>query len=404
MPRLTRRLIAATEPGPHDIILRDDALPGFHVRIRRGGSKTYFLHYRARDGRERRLKIARCDELVPERAREIARDLVERIRKGADPAAERQAARTTPPPAPPETYAAAVADYIRREQQGRRQNATAGEVQRVLLKSGRAWHERPVASLTAAEIRRLLEDLRDGHTGKARPYLANRMFSHLRAFFAWCAEPGIDKVQGSPMLGLKRPWEGETPRSRVFTDDELRALWRAADELAGAPGALLKVLMLTGKRKNDVAPMRWADLDERGRWQPSAQRRRNKRLHPTTLPRLALRVVLGLPRLADNPHVFVGRRKGSHVDPGSALQGNIQALSGVEDFFYHACRHTVETRLAALRVPPHIRDLVLDHAPHRGAGADYDHHHYEDEMREALEAWAAYMEGLLAGDKVRVLR
>jgi hypothetical protein len=60
--------------------------------------------------------------------------------------------------------------------------------------------------------------------------------------------------------------------------------------------------------------------------------------------------------------------------------------------------------MAELRIPPHIRDLILDHAPARGSGAGYDHYTYRDEMREALEAWARHIEALVAADGVKVLR
>ena len=78
--------------------------------------------------------------------------------------------------------------------------------------------------------------------------------------------------------------------------------------------------------------------------------------------------------------------------------------SGVDDFFFHGLRHTLETRLAEFRVPPHIRDLLLDHAPARGAGEGYDHHHYRDEMAEALELWAAHIEKVISPKGARVLR
>jgi hypothetical protein len=67
-------------------------------------------------------------------------------------------------------------------------------------------------------------------------------------------------------------------------------------------------------------------------------------------------------------------------------------------------RHTLETRLAELKVLPHIRDLVLDHAPHRGAGGGYDHHHYRDEMAEALEKWAKHIESVVLPKGVQALR
>ncbi len=159
MPRLTRRLIAATEPGPREIILRDD-LPGFHVRVSPGGAKTYALYYRTRTRRERRLKIGRFEELTPERARDIARDALEAVRRGGDPAADRDADR-----APHESYEAAVEDYVTREQVGRKGNATAPEVKRALLRDG--WGRTPVREITAAEIRRRLEAGRTTREGPA---------------------------------------------------------------------------------------------------------------------------------------------------------------------------------------------------------------------------------------------
>ena len=77
----------------------------------------------------------------------------------------------------------------------------------------------------------------------------------------------------------------------------------------------------------------------------------------------------------------------------------------VEDFIWHGCRHVVETKLGELKVPPRIRDTLLDHAPNRGSGADYDHGTYRDECLAALELWCSHIETLLAqAENVRVLR
>jgi integrase len=148
---------------------------------------------------------------------------------------------------------------------------------------------------------------------------------------------------------------------------------------------------LTGKRKRALAAMRWDELDGDGVWTPQTdgrRRARNKRTHATPLPDRAQAILADLPRVDGNPHVFAGRLAGKPLDAGPALQHAVQDASGVADFYPHALRHTVETRLAELAIPPHVRDLVLDHAPARGAGAGYDHHQYRREMRDALEAWS----------------
>jgi integrase len=121
----------------------------------------------------------------------------------------------------------------------------------------------------------------------------------------------------------------------------------------------------------------------------------------------AQEIIDQLDEVAGNEYVFVGRRVSGHLDPGTPLQKAIKKASGVDDFFFHAIRHTVETRLAELRIQPHIRDLLLDHAWQRGAGAGYDHHDYLPEMRSAMEAWTDKLRQIVTGkedDKVVPLK
>lgn len=84
------------------------------------------------------------------------------------------------------------------------------------------------------------------------------------------------------------------------------------------------------------------------------------------------------------------------------LQRTVALATGIEDFFFHGVRHLVEMKMAELRdeqdrsvILPHLRDLLLDHAPARGAGKGYDHHNYKAEMRTAMEAWSGYVERLV---------
>lgn len=398
---------------------------GFGIRITANDSRAFVLRYNFDDendpGRktnEYRYTIGKHPTWSVTAARAEAKELRKKIDKGiGHPMASRKGRRSATIEArEAENYAVAVADYIRREQEGSRNNATSGEVSRVLLREGDGFKDRPVASVTAVEIRNLLESIRDGDQRSdppvaGRPYLANRFHAYLGGFFRWCAETGIQKVPMSPMLGMRRPWEGEEARSRFFNDEELKAIWKASDKIGGVAGAFVKVSMLTGKRRGALSAMRWSELDENGVWTPPKDTRRkarNKRNHVVPLSNLALRVIAPLrPRVGDKDapeFVFAGVRRGTHLDPGTTFQAKVRETSGVSDFIVHALRHSVETRMAELGVLPHIRDFVLDHAPHRGAGGGYDHHHYLPEMRAALERWAGHIEGVVAPQGVKVLR
>ena len=388
----------------------DAGYPGLALRVSYGGRKTFVHFYRhPATGKLRRRNIGAYPAKSLKDAHEAYRDDRGMLDRGLDPIEEREGVRAAnvAKRRDAQTYKEAVEDYYVRFQVGERGNTTADEVKRALLKEGAEWHNRAVASITAREIRRRLEEIRDGDQGggiKARPYLANRFHAYLSRFFAWCAEPGIELVEGSPIAGIKKPWDGEETRSRAFTDDEIRALWNSADTLGAYAGGFLRVLMLTGKRKNALAAMRRDEIDDDGVWTPpqdARRRRRNKRAHVVPLARAAQDIVDGLDEVEGNEHVFIGRRTGGHLDPGTPLQTAIKEASGVDDFFFHAVRHTVETRLAELRVQPHIRDLLLDHAWQRGAGAGLDHHDYLPEMRSAMEAWADKLREIVTGEPDR---
>jgi integrase len=81
----------------------------------------------------------------------------------------------------------------------------------------------------------------------------------------------------------------------------------------------------------------------------------------------------------------------------------IQKASGITDFTFHACRHTLKTRLGELGIPPHVKDKIMHHAPPRSAGEAYDHYDYMPEQREAIEAWADHVKSLVWPEGVESL-
>lgn len=383
-----------------------DSPKGFGIRVTSNGAKSFLLRYVALK-EEHRYTIGPFPSIGTEAARREANRLMAQIilsdGKDHPMAKRREAIENQRAKAKEETFGQAVEDYVRREQVGRKGNATAAQVKQCLLSSCVAWRDRPLREIAGQEIFVFLEHIRDGDRcahppKKPHGYMANRVFSYLRTFFKWCASPGINKIDASPMLGMSKPWCGEKPRTRYFNDDELVAIWNAADQIGGSASAYIKLAMLTGKRRTALVRMKWKEIDKDGVWTPSLEARetKNKRLHAIPLPRFALEILSGIrPARRDIEEVFPGRTRGTLLHPGTTLQRKVRRFSGVDDFILHALRHTVETRTAGLGVPPHIRDLILDHAPARGAGAGYDHYHYTDEMRSALNTWGDYVKNLV---------
>jgi integrase len=374
------------------------AARGLAILVSPTGTKSYRCTYRyPGDPKTHWMHLGRVGELTLEEARSLHVSARRKASKFEDPKSEN--------PTKADTFRAAVESYIQHEQKGRLENKSADQTKAVMLSSCKEWHTRPVPTIRSKEIEEgLLWRIRDGHGDKPpRPYLANRVYSHLKAFFAWYAKR--NKIL-SPMLDMGKPWNKAKPRDRDWFkkaagDNAIKALWRSADEIGGAEGRYVKLMLLTGKRKTALASMSWDHIDENWLWDPPPSDAKNKRLNGVPLPKLAQRILY--PR-HETGNVF-GR---INLDK---LQDKIRKASGIEDFFWHGLRHLAETKTAELRdarghslILPHIRDLLFDHASKRGSGKGYDHHDYEPELSAAIEVWAEYVEGLVQKQGAALLR
>jgi integrase len=289
---------------------------------------------------------------------------------------------------------------------GEKHNASAQQARNVLLNDTTDWHDRRLSTIRAQEIQKRLELVRDGDGDglKPRGYLANLLHARLRGFFNWCAKQQIGKLAASPMSGIDKPFADVKRRERDWFagdagDQAIATIWAVADKLGGVEGQFLKVLLLTGKRKTALSEMRWEKIDASGFWD-APPGRKNKRCHPVPLSSLAQRILH--PRQASGP-VFPGKR-GGLLNVGSFYIERVIDAGAMKDFFLHGVRHLCETKLAELKVKPNIRNLLFDHMAARGSGQVYDHHEYEDEMREAVELWASHIEKLVAPAGARRLR
>jgi len=89
--KLTKTIIDNTGPGEVDVWLWDTELPGFGVRIQPSGRKTYTVRYRAKDtNTQRKMTVARCADMPPDRARDLARKAFAAVAEGRDPVADQR--------------------------------------------------------------------------------------------------------------------------------------------------------------------------------------------------------------------------------------------------------------------------------------------------------------------------
>lgn len=266
---------------------------GLSVMVFPSGTKSYrSTYYFSNSSKPHSRHLGRVGEMTLAEAREQCRLDRRNAQNGIDPKGDQTKS---------DAYAALVEEYVRRVLIGAKGNLSHAETKRMLLKDGKEWEHRSIATITAPEIQKLLEQLRDGDKEqgiRGRPYLANKLYGALVTFFAWCAKPTIGKLKYSPMTGIDKPWHGEKRRERAWfkgtaADDLIRKLWNAADQFGGAEGAYLKVLVLLAKRKTSLAEMRWEQIDDTWFWHMPQPKKANstKHYHEVPLPSLVQRIL-----------------------------------------------------------------------------------------------------------------
>ena len=91
MPKLTKRFVDSLSPQEADQVIFDDLVPGFGVRVMPSGIRSYLVQYRNAQRRSRRLTIGKHGTLTVDQARDRARKILEAVRDGRDPVAEKRA-------------------------------------------------------------------------------------------------------------------------------------------------------------------------------------------------------------------------------------------------------------------------------------------------------------------------
>jgi integrase len=373
----------------------DDPARRLAILVSPTGTKSFrAVFYYPGDSKPHWRHLGRVGVMTLDEARAATRDTQRMADRGEDP--------TGNDPRRSDKFKVCVLDYVAHEQKGSAGNKSAEATGRLMLALCKEWLTRPVASIRYAEIKGLLESIRDGDENKRpTPHMANRLYAHLKHFFATCARD--KKITASPMTDMPRPWKGPKGRNRTWfakdaADDAIKAIWKAADTIGGVEGQYLKALILTGKRPGPnvgIADMKWEHINADWFWDAPASGIKNKRRHAIHLPKRLQRVLHPRKQTGD---VFT-------KISATKLQRRVQEMTGISDFIFHGIRHLVATKAAELKIPPHICDCCFDHVSKRGTGAVYDHHDYVDEMREAIELWGRYVEGLVdPGGKVQALR
>ncbi len=389
MAKLTKRLIDSFRYRGGWDVRWDDDIPGFGVRLYPSGKRSFVLSYRNAHRKKRLLVLGRYGaDLTLGQAR--ARVIKERgrITEGADPAAARKAARATAF-TPDATFREVLNSFT--DKYAKPRQRTWKQTDRTLRVNCADWLDKPLSTITDAEA----YDLLDGFIAEGRGAKARLTLAWLRTMFRWAAKRRI--VDHSVMERVEIEVERRV-RKRAYASDEIKAVWQAAIKLDPIEAGFVKLVILLGVRKSELAGMRRSEFDDPDKpalWTVPHERtktrksQKEERVYLVPLPKLAQRIIRALPRL-DDDLVFPGREAAKPLVPGTALKAKVCENSGVADWTYHACRDTISTWLQDQGHSKYERGLILNHAE-SGVTADYSHGYSVDLKRQLLDRWADHV-------------
>ncbi|WP_457300109.1 tyrosine-type recombinase/integrase [Phyllobacterium sp. P5_D12] len=440
--------------GDPPLIYRDKIAKGLRLTVYPTGKKSFLYFYRNPQGEQRKWVMSFPSvSLTSARAKVAAlKDVLERAKTDpalalspeADPAAFEQGTKHAIRAPVPEDdlYPAVARQYLRDYVMGRgtaakkapkdstieqtaralglKQDKTKAKWTWVEIRGGLSeqWQGKRFAALSKADVKHHLDDLL--HNGSAKrqasgaPVTANRTYAVLKALWRWAQRENklADGKRGEDITDWQR--SGEEKRERFLTEAEIRAFWTATGEVGYPAGTALRVILLTGCRKSEVANMQRGELSEDlKRWTiPGGRTGRVKNREEHTLPILPdVRAILeGLPQ---KPFLFSYNGGTSPIKnftaPHEKVVKRMEELLGVtyvddpeapwprRPWVPHDLRHTFST-LNNERDPSasFVVEVVLNHKI-KGMAGGYNHAEYKAQKYNLLEAWEAEIRRILEG-------
>ena len=420
MAALTLKQMLALPSGAE--LAADPGCPGLVVRVSADGRRTWAYRYRA-DGVLRRMTLglvpatpsARPHEMTLKAAREAYYAARAERQEVGDPLAVRRQQRrqrVTVARDASLTVQKSV-DAFLAAQSSRLAPTTVAEYRRQFDKHfiPQLGSDRPLASVTRDDLQ---GKLIAPHKQLGHHVMANRITATLKSWLSWCeTEYAIE----SAAARLKVDRRVETPRDRILTDNEIRALWQATEHGDGAMQCL-RLILVTGLRPGEAAGLsrQWIDSDR-----ITIPTTKNGRAHALPLCSVAQAILSNAPSpksdrvfgirvdaLSHRLRAMTGERQAQAAarrakiepPPDTRWKGRKRetpALSGCTPFRPHDLRRTALTALARLGCPMEIIQRVANHAPSGITQKVYMRHSYETEIRNWLEQLGAFIEGLGTG-------
>ena len=374
MVKLTINTVNAVKPGPQDIIVRDDEVTGFFLKVTPTGKKTFFLYYRTLDHVQRKPKLGEFPVMKPEQARSLAKEMLNTVRLGGDPSAARKARRAN---RGDDTVARFFDDYLKAKSKLR----SVGEIERLFVRDILpVLGKRRPEEVTRGDVTRLL----DGIEARSRS-VALSVRRQLSAFYTW-ALPRLPDSAINPVKSAAKVAPLPS-RERFLSEAEVVRLLKVLEGQREPWRSALRLLLLTGQRKNEVLEADWSEFDLAQRmWTIPTARAKNGKEHLVPLSPAVLKI---LEELGPSNGLLYPKGTG----PAGRAAKRIREAMGDDTprWRWHDIRRTVGTGMQRLGVRLEVTEAILNHVSGSRAGivGVYQLHDWASEKRQALDAWGA---------------
>ena len=357
----------------------DTSMPGFGLLVTSTGHRSFVAQNRLSRGRSPRKTFK--GTLPLRTARREAKRFLGEVARGIDPLeARRKAAREAEG-----TFLHIAENFFKREGPKLR---SAKERRRTLERLVYpAFGSRQFASITRRDYIALLDKIADQNG----PRMADLTLAYLNRLCNWHAIRD-DSFRSPIVRGMTRVNAKAHARSRILSDDELRAVWKTAEESTGAFGPLLKYILLTACRRNEGSHVTRAEVVG-GVWTIPAERYKTKIDHAIPLSDAARAVLVSLPQIGDCNFYFTVRGTGP-IRALARFKARFDVACGVTGWTLHDLRRTARSLMSRAGVNADIAEMCLGHTL-GGIRGVYDRHEYLEEKRFAFEKLATQIEGIV---------
>jgi integrase len=434
-----------------------DATPGLVLVVQPSGSKSWAMRFRRPDGRSAKLTLGVLDTsdretlddpklggpLTLGMARELANQINRQRARGIDVVehykAEASRKRNAAADEAANTFGGVAREFYihHRTKWGTRprrwrddsrllglrwaSGSDPAEVEPEIVKGSLAdtWSSKPVAQIDAHDIIAVIDDAaKNGIPGLERanpgasPARGRKMFAALSGLFRWLQQRR--RIAVNPAKGVWHPGAPEA-RDRILDDNEIRLFWHACETLKPPYGALLRFLLMAGCRRDEASKIQYGEIDNEGVLTIPKERAKNHLEHKVPLPQLVLDILDSVPPKIDGQGppvtpkehdlIFGDARNRPPQDFSRvkiALDAEMKLLAkregrSIAPWRIHDLRRSCASGMQALGIRHEIVEKALNHqsGSFAGVAGTYQRAELLPERREALQSWAAHVEGLV---------